>query len=53
MSNTGMIDVPGGRVWYERLGSGGATPLLALHGGPGAAHYYLQPFIDAWPSTGP
>ena len=33
--NTGMIDVPGGRVWYERLGSGGATPLLALHGGPG------------------
>jgi proline-specific peptidase len=46
MNDTGMIDVPGGRVWYERLGSGGATPLLALHGGPGAAHYYLQPFID-------
>jgi proline iminopeptidase len=31
----GMIDVPGGRVWYRRIGSGPGTPLLALHGGPG------------------
>lgn len=46
MSTSDRIDVPGGRVWYERFGSGDATPLLALHGGPGAAHYYLQPFVD-------
>jgi proline-specific peptidase len=44
--STGMIDVPGGRVWYQRLGSGSATPLLALHGGPGAGHYYLDPFVE-------
>jgi proline-specific peptidase len=34
-STEGMIDVPGGRVWYRKLGSGPGTPLLALHGGPG------------------
>ncbi len=32
----GLIDVPGGRVWYRILGEGApGTPLLALHGGPG------------------
>src|ERR1700712_1494894 len=46
MSETGMIDVPGGRVWYQRLGEGSALPLLALHGGPGAGHYYLDPFVE-------
>jgi proline-specific peptidase len=46
VSETGMIDVPGGRVWYQRSGSGDAMPLLALHGGPGAAHYYLDPFVE-------
>jgi proline-specific peptidase len=46
MRETGMIHVPGGRVWYERFGEGPATPLLALHGGPGAGHYYLDPFIE-------
>jgi proline-specific peptidase len=45
MSETGMIDVPGGRVWYQKLGQGSGTPLLALHGGPGAGHYYLRPFV--------
>jgi len=34
-STEGMIDVPGGRVWYRKLGSGPGTPLIALHGGPG------------------
>ncbi|WP_396207641.1 proline iminopeptidase-family hydrolase [Gemmatimonas sp.] len=34
-STEGMIDVPGGRVWYRKLGNGPGTPLLALHGGPG------------------
>jgi proline iminopeptidase len=40
---TGMIDVPGGRVWYQIVGSGTKTPLLLLHGGPGVPSYYLKP----------
>ncbi len=39
----GHIDVPGGRVWYRIAGSGTRTPLLLLHGGPGAPSYYLDP----------
>jgi proline iminopeptidase len=38
----GYVNVPGGRVWYRIVGSGRATPLLLLHGGPGAPSYYLQ-----------
>jgi proline iminopeptidase len=37
------VEVPGGRVWYRIVGSGTATPLLLLHGGPGAPGYYLKP----------
>ena len=40
---TGMIDVPGGTVWYQIVGSGTTTPLLLLHGGPGVPSYYLKP----------
>ena len=40
---TGMIDVPGGKVWYQIVGSGNKTPLLLLHGGPGVPSYYLKP----------
>jgi proline iminopeptidase len=39
----GFIDVPGGKVWYRIVGSGPKTPLLILHGGPGAPSYYLKP----------
>ncbi len=39
----GFIDVEGGRVWYRIVGSGNETPLLLLHGGPGAPSYYLNP----------
>lgn len=39
----GFIDVPGGRVWYEIVGYGNATPLLLVHGGPGWPSDYLQP----------
>ncbi|MCW5971261.1 MAG: proline iminopeptidase-family hydrolase [Blastocatellales bacterium] len=39
----GFIEVEGGRVWYRIVGSGDATPLLLLHGGPGAPSYYLNP----------
>lgn len=38
-----MIDVPGGRVWTRTSGSGTATPVLVLHGGPGMPSYYLEP----------
>jgi proline-specific peptidase len=38
----GKISVDGHQVWYRRLGKGG-TPVLILHGGPGARHDYLEP----------
>ncbi|WP_373058778.1 proline iminopeptidase-family hydrolase [Gemmatimonas sp.] len=34
-SQEGMIDVPGGKVWYRKIGNGAGVPLLAMHGGPG------------------
>jgi proline iminopeptidase len=37
----GYAQVPGGKIYWRRFGSGGKTPLLTLHGGPGAAHNYL------------
>jgi proline iminopeptidase len=43
----GFADVPGGRVWYTRLGSGDATPIVMLHGGPGCGHDYLAAFGEA------
>ncbi len=33
----------GHRIWYRRVGSGTASPLLILHGGPGSGHDYLKP----------
>lgn len=39
----GYVDVEGGRVWYRIAGAGDATPLLILHGGPGATSDYLLP----------
>jgi proline-specific peptidase len=42
-STEGFIDVPGGKVWYRKVGSGNGTPLLVLHGGPGVPSYYLKP----------
>jgi proline-specific peptidase len=44
----GYVDFRGYRTWYRvagKLGSG-ATPLLALHGGPGSTHHYFAP-LDA------
>jgi proline iminopeptidase len=37
----GYCPVPGGKVYWRRFGSGEGTPLLVLHGGPGAAHNYM------------
>jgi proline-specific peptidase len=41
---SGTIPFRGFETWYERVGegSGGKTPLLTLHGGPGALHNYLK-----------
>lgn len=39
----GYVEVTGGKVWYKVIGSGTATPLLLLHGGPGAPSSYLKP----------
>jgi proline iminopeptidase len=39
----GYSDVGPGRVWYELAGEG--TPLLLLHGGPGASSDYLKPLM--------
>ena len=45
-AHEGYAPVPGGNVWYKIVGSGDATPLLTLHGGPGAGHDYLEPFRE-------
>jgi proline-specific peptidase len=43
---TGSVAVDGGRVWYRRLGPADGAPVLIVHGGPGAASYYLEPFAE-------
>ena len=41
----GYVDFRGYRTWYRVAGdlASGATPLLALHGGPGSTHHYFAP----------
>ena len=41
----GHVDFRGYRTWYRVAGEleSGATPLLALHGGPGSTHHYFAP----------
>jgi L-proline amide hydrolase len=43
--NEGYADFRGYRTWYRVAGEldSGATPLLALHGGPGSTHHYFGP----------
>lgn len=38
----GTIAVPGGNVWFKRVGGGAGLPLLVVHGGPGLPHIYLR-----------
>ncbi|BAX94444.1 proline iminopeptidase [Mycobacterium shigaense] len=38
----GTIAVPGGNVWFKRVGGGPGRPLLAVHGGPGLPHNYIR-----------
>jgi proline-specific peptidase len=43
-TSEGMLGVPDGEVWFQRIESqAGGTPLLCLHGGPGMPHDYLEP----------
>src|SRR3569623_1497706 len=39
----GHARLPGGRVWWKKVGAGRKPPLLTLHGGPGGGHDYLLP----------
>jgi proline iminopeptidase len=39
----GYVHLKDGKVWYRIVGEGDKTPLLLLHGGPGATSYYLNP----------
>ena len=39
-----MLAVRGGRIWYKQSGVGTGTPMVLLHGGPGAGSFYLKPF---------
>jgi proline-specific peptidase len=41
----GMIPVPGGNVWFKRVGGGAGLPLLAVHGGPGLPHTYIRSLV--------
>lgn len=45
-AHEGTIPFKGYQTWYRIVGDGeepGKLPLLTLHGGPGAAHDYLEP----------
>jgi proline iminopeptidase len=42
----GWLQVRGGRIWYRVSGTGNGTPMVLLHGGPGAGSYYLKPFEE-------
>lgn len=40
----GYVAVPGGKIWYKIVGANRkGIPLLTVHGGPGASHFYLEP----------
>jgi proline iminopeptidase len=42
MALEGKVAVPGGNVWFKRVGGGRGLPLLAVHGGPGLPHNYIS-----------
>jgi proline-specific peptidase len=37
------LPVEGGRIWYKKSGAALGTPVILVHGGPGASSYYLKP----------
>ncbi|MDQ0200165.1 proline iminopeptidase-family hydrolase [Neobacillus ginsengisoli] len=43
MYENGYVEVPGGRVWYQKFDKNTKqTPVIILHGGPGSSCYSLQ-----------
>lgn len=40
--SSGYLPVNDGRIFFVRLGKPGKTPLVMLHGGPGAGYRYLE-----------
>jgi len=38
----GFVEIGGGKVWYNVMGKGDATPLLLVHGGPGIPSSYMD-----------
>jgi proline iminopeptidase len=40
--NGQLFDGPGGKLYYEVIGTGNATPLVLVNGGPGFDHTYLH-----------
>jgi len=39
----GYIEFAGGRTWYKIVGDGPGIPIITVHGGPAASHFYLEP----------
>jgi L-proline amide hydrolase len=51
----GVVHWDAGETWYRVEGdlvAGDVAPLVLLHGGPGAAHDYLEPIADLARTTG-
>src|SRR5437660_5533713 len=51
----GRVHWSGGFTWYRiegELDRSGPAPLVILHGGPGAAHDYLEPLAELAPLAG-
>ena len=51
----GVVDWDAGKTWYRVIGDLGdrrLAPLVLLHGGPGAAHDYLEPLAALAETTG-
>lgn len=44
--NEGFITTKKGKVWYEIVGKKKEFPIIAIHGGPGYPHDYLEPLED-------
>ena len=42
----GTVPFEDGETWYRVTGEGGRTPLVVLHGGPGATHDYVLSLTD-------
>ncbi|MCU9612355.1 proline iminopeptidase-family hydrolase [Caldibacillus lycopersici] len=38
----GYVQVTGGKIYYQKYGSGQNTPLIILHGGPGGTHVKMK-----------